>query len=225
MPNTDQETTRLHVDNMQAIVTDMEMVPNRAAAEQLTQQCDGKLLRYEQPSSNHLRTRTPDGNTIWVPLQQEAVIDIPQAVIVQVTETSSEVFIENIEGYSSDHATRAFAVFLNKAADLAAQGRQMKQLTITISMNSDRPPPSWPQQGTHTQTETLQTENGLVFQHTTTCSRDDSLEEHTGSPSWEIVAHAMMAENQMPGAYDLELLIKATYSQAAALVLNMSTED
>lgn len=85
-------------------------------------------------------------------------------------------------------------------------------------MNTDRPPHGIPEEIQTPVRHTLQTENGLGFQHSVWWEKAADVGQEPESPSYNFVAEALMGEMSVPGAYDLMLAMQASYAAAAAML-------
>lgn len=208
------------MDYIEVTVKNVDYVPHLAVAESIAANIDDSLLRYE-PRGQETNIINLKDNTSHVEIADHTTVMFNQSeAIIEAFQDHTSFGFQFYDNGHLETEIQKVAQILHQTAEALPIPQEADGIDITISMNTDHQAPGWPPEGEHQIIRTYQTDNGLEFQQTTIYRRDEDDEDETTEPSWDLIINVTLNESKMPGAYDMELLIKAAYATAAFVILS-----
>ena len=213
-----------HLDYIEVTVKDVDYVPNVGIAKAVAHNIGDSLARYEPRGAVTNVINLQEKTSQRQVADRTTVLFNNAQAHIEILQDRTEFGFHIYDASDLDAEIQSRATVLHRTAEALPIPQDAEAIHLTLLMNTTHPAPGWPLDGEHSLTQPFQTDNGLEFQHTLICRRDDEHEAQTGDASWDVVIHAATQENSMPGAHDLELLIKAAYTAAALVVLSHITD-
>ena len=232
MPEHEQDIPWFHFDFMEVRALSADLFPDLQTAQAIALKMGDQVLRFEQPG-DPIRLTSADGEHRWTN-RTTSIMFLGNTAPSDVIEGTTVFQFQMIDDGELSEEIHSAARLLDHAATTPPNTPTVEALQISLVCNADRPPIGWPADREHTAAFTLQTENGLAFQQAITCRPNDLLDddpdETHDAQNWDVITEVIMGEKLVPGAYDLELLIKASYSHTASLFftnlqLNPDTDE
>lgn len=215
----EQTVPWFHVDYMKVTVEGIDYIPHSGIAETIAENIGDSLNRYV-PRGQNSRILYPQDITSDMKVANCSSVMFDHAdTIIHTFQDRTEFGFQMFDTGELETEIQNAAKILHQTAEALQVPHKAESIQLDILINTDHPAPGWPLDGEHRLTRPYQTGNGLTFEHTLTCRRDKATEAEVGEPCWDVVVNAVIQETSMPGAYDLELLIKAAYTAAALVIL------
>lgn len=205
MPD-DKEIPWIHLDLLTARITGAELITTTEQAEELALATGTQVQRDTAHSQEKHRT----------------FLDEPFTEL-EVENDGTDITVHIYDDGSLEEELQWVVQLIRNAVRISGAEDNAHQLRIRLCMNADKIPDGEPEERDTPLSNTYQTEAGTAFQHMITWEKDDDISEDMGETSYNYWADSITGH--IPDEEEMENLLKATYSVAAAAILGDMLAD